>query len=272
MVSKQAEAYFDYLYNFSFQKADSCLMHLNGIPAYYKQFLLLNTSWWKLISTDDQKYITEGYINIIQGLNLIEHAEMNENEKTFLKICFESFRLRLLLYNQQYLRSYSQTKVLNKLTFPLLGKEKLYPPLNLTSGLYNYFAYMGNKKYPFLINDKNYKTASRVLGLEFLNQCSMNENIMLHIEARYFLMKINLEMEEDGPKALEYSTSLIKDYKGNLIFQYYHLKILLHLKNELAAKEQYNKILRLTHENNELSEMQKKHMAQITAKLYNNRK
>jgi hypothetical protein len=265
--NKQIEICFQSIYNLSFSEVDSCINNSNEIPLCYKQFLLLNLNWWKLVTSNEPQYITEGFVCIIKGLDLLEKSKLDENEKTFLKICFESFRLRLLLYNQQFWRSYTQSKAMNKLIAPTQENEKTFTSFYLTSGLYNYFAFVARKKYPFLFNDKNYKKASKEIGIEYLKECTNSSNKMLQNESLYFLMKLYLEIENEPEKAMEYSSQLIKNNCNNLIYHYYHLNILLNLKRYKPAKEEYSKIIKLA-ENITLSPNQKKHIIDITNKIY----
>jgi len=150
---------------------------------------------------------------------------------------------------------------------PTQEKEKNFTSFYLTSGLYNYFAFAARKKYPFLFNDKNYKKASKEIGIEYLKECTNSSNKMLQNESLYFLMKIYLEIENEPEKAMEYSIQLIKKNNNNLIYHYYYLNILLNLKQYTQAKEEYYNIINLTNRIN-LNINQKKHINEITNKLY----
>jgi len=93
--SKQIELCFGKIYNFSFFEADSCINNSNDLPLCYKQFLLLNANWWKLVTSDEPQYITEGFVCILKGLDFLEKSKLDENEKNvssnlFRVISFEA--------------------------------------------------------------------------------------------------------------------------------------------------------------------------------------
>jgi hypothetical protein len=265
--------YFEFLYNFSFIKSDSCLhVQLTSEPDYYRYFLITNEKWWQLVTTGNIKYYSECMAGMINGTESLEKSKLSFHEKNFLHICFESFKLRLMLYDKQYLKAYSQSKSVVAQIQPVLGLEKNFNPYYLTSGLYNYFASTGREKYPLLFTNKNFKTASKVVGLGYLETCSQSNVVFLNTEANYFLMKIYLEIEENPEKAQIYSNRLLKLYGNNIIYQYYQLNILLNLKRTQQAKEQYLLVLRLIEGNTEISSEQKIHLKDITEKLYKEKK
>ncbi len=265
--SKLTEECFQKLYNFSFFDFDSCLNQQKNLPESYIEFLKLNKNWWLLITSDESKYITDGFVNIINGLELLEKSSLSADDKTFLKICFESFRLRLYLYNKQYWRAFSQTKILKELIEPTLGREEQYFPYYFTSGLFNYFAFAARKKYPLIFNDSTYKKASREKGLYFLEKCSISENCMLKTESNYFLLKIFLEVEENHDKAEKYAKCLIQLHKTNAIFEFYQVKILKQLKCDNDAIQLAKNNQDLINANSSLSKMQKEHLKAIINKV-----
>ena len=204
---------------------------------------------------------------LLKELDKIDKSNLEPDEKKFLQICYESFRLRFYLYSKQFWRAYEQTKIMNQLISTTLGKESDYNPYYLTSGLFNYFAFTGRKKYPFLFTDNLYKNSSREKGIKYLELASNSDNFMIKTEALYFLVKIYLEVEDKPDLALKYSSQLIGEYNSNIIFQYYHLNILLNLKQNLQAKHEYNNILELI-KSEDLSGKQKSHLKDIVDKVY----
>ena len=265
--------YFENLYNFSFVKTDSCLhAQLNSVPDYYRYFLIMNEKWWQLVTTGNIKYYSECMAGMINGTESLDKSNIPYHEKNFLHICYESYKLRLMLYDKQYIKAYSQSKSVVSQIQPVLGLEKKFNPYYLTSGLYHYFASAGREKYPLLFTNKSFKTASKVVGLGYLETCSQSDIKFLSTEANYFLMKIYIEIEENPEKALIYSNRLLKLYGNNIIYQYYQLNILLNLKRVQQAKDQYLLVLKLIDENSEISSEQKIHLKEITDKLYSDKK
>lgn len=271
--SNETIRFFNCIYNFSFESCDSSIMVQNTtLPDYYRYFLIANSKWWMLVTTDNKQYYSECLAGVLNGTESLEKANIAYHEKNFLKICYEAYRLRLMLYDKQYVKAYSQSKAVTGYIEPVLDLEKTFIPYYLTSGLYHYFGSAGREKYPLLFKDKKYKTASKVVGLGYLETCAKSDVAFLSNEANYYLMKIYLEVEENNEKALSYSNRLVKSFSNNVLYQYYHLNILLNLKRTIQVNEQYQLVLKKIEENQQLNNEQKSHLKEITDQLYNNKK
>lgn len=261
------EIFFNSLYSFDFKKADSCVQN-SKINDVYKEFLKLNLNWWKLITSDNQQYITECFVNIYNGFNKIEKTSLSQNEKTFFLESFGAYKLRLFIYNNQLLRAYNQAKSLNKQVNTCHHVNSQYPLFGLIEGLYNYFFAIGKSKYPLLFPEKNYKSASKNNGINYLKESTQSNDIFKSTEASYFLMKLYLEIEAAPKEALTYSAKLVKKFENNLIYQYYHLDALMMLKKGHEAKVQYFKMISMIKTDNNISNEQREHIKKITNKLY----
>ena len=112
-----------------------------------------------------------------------------------------------------------------------LERESININYKLIAGLYNYFVAYTIDKYPifypyFFLFPKGNKQK----GLNQLETCKNSKDIFIYTEANYFLMKINLEFENNYELANNYSTILTEKYDNNLLFQYFKMTKVCWLK------------------------------------------
>ncbi len=105
------------------------------------------------------------------------------------------------------------------------GREDEHSGLFLTMGLYNYMVEAASERYPlFRLYRLFYPRGDKKLGISQLERAAHSGEQVWATEARYFLMRIWLDMEEEPDRALVYARQLSAAYPENLIYQYYHLE------------------------------------------------
>lgn len=105
------------------------------------------------------------------------------------------------------------------------GREDEHPGLFLTMGLYNYMVEAASERYPlFSLYRLFYPRGDKKLGISQLERAARSGDQVWATEARYFLMRIWLDMEGEPGRALAYAGQLSAVYPENLIYGYYHLK------------------------------------------------
>lgn len=270
--SNQSTAlFFNKLYDFDFYSADSVIRnHGSRLQPSLRLFASLNYNWWMLVTTDKKLYMSRGFNNVSFGVSELSSYSHNCSENYFLGVAFESYSLRLYMYNWEFIDAYSNAKNVCKKIEATAHCQEWDIGL-LTLGLYNYFAALGSEKYSFFFGDDCFKKASRTAGIELLERCTKSGNVFISTEATYFLMKLYLEVEDKPEKSLEYAIKLEKKFPNNIIFGYYHLNILLTLRRDALAKDVYARLMLKTKNNNQLDAEQKSHLQEIIRKKYKER-
>ncbi|HPO64372.1 MAG TPA: hypothetical protein PKY76_00275 [Bacteroidales bacterium] len=248
------QSYFSHLYNFQFTRAYNALN--SNLPSGNYYLWRMYYQWWMLLSTNDKTYLSQCFANIVL-------YETNRTMPDSLKIYFEAFRLRLMLFNHQYIKAYQQAVNLADNYKSYFHQFSNRDEQHLMQGLMNYLGAKAHRKYPLLFRSKSFQCFSDTLGLTLLKQCTTSPSIFVRTEGLYFLVKIYLEIEEDYKQAYVYSTQLISLFPGNIIFGLLHQKILTCLHKGNEAKIYQTRLLDEISNNKELTESQKKYLKQM---------
>ena len=216
------------LYHFKFSEADSIIRELekNHPDDYIPAMARANYNWWYMISQPADAGIRSEYTrNLEHAEHLLSAAYSNfpGDEELFLLIHVYAYRLRLELMLGENLSAYRNLHQAMKHIGASLGREDHYPAFLLTAGLYNYMTAHIRLNYPlFRIYLLMHPRGSMPLGLKQLQMAADQDDEVLHTEARYFLMRIYLDLEDRPEKALDYASLLTDRYPANLIYLYYH--------------------------------------------------
>jgi tetratricopeptide (TPR) repeat protein len=236
------------LYDFRFHHADSLIQNMEEtFPDHYLPHLTrANYYWWKIISEDSGSnqqqlyvsslYIAENFVKEWASSKQYEYADV------FHFINLYALKARLDLINGEYTKALRHMKSCVDYIGLSLGREELHENFYLTSGLYNYMSEYGSRRYPFLrLYALMYPKGNMKLGINQLEVAARSLDPVLQTEARYFLMKIFLDLEQDYQKALEHAGWLTGKYPGNLIYLYYYYE-LLSLSNQEAEADAIRKL------------------------------
>ncbi len=253
-----------YLYHFQFHDADSLISQLEKeYPDHYlPHFVRANYFWWQIVSSSDQHQYKEEYYealkkaeNFLEPLTDVSNPDDND---LFFMINTLAFKARLDVMNGDYFRSLRHLNRSLRLIEYSLGRESQHSPLYLTSGLYNYLADYGKKRYPFLaLYPLIYPSGNMETGLDYLKMAAMGSDTLVKAEAHYFLMRIYMEPENNHEKALEHAQWLTDQYPANLIFRYYHKTILKEMGQPDLVAELQKEFAGFLKKNEQLSTDQK---------------
>ena len=232
------------LYNFHFQVSDSIIRRMEkNFPEHYMPHLMrAQYYWWQIISNDLDLLQQGNYrASLVKAESLAKELVKTKNynyNDVFQFINLYALKARIELLNSEYLRALRHMRNSVEFLELSIGRENIHPDFYLTSGLYNYMAEYGSRRYPFLmVYALFYPRGDMQKGLEQLKLAAYNSNIVIKTEAHYFLMKIFFELEQDFSQALQHAAWLVAEYPENLIYLYHYHEILLLLeKNELAAE------------------------------------
>ena len=216
------------LYHFKFIEADSIIQQLekNYPDDYIPTMARANYLWWYMISQPADNAIRNEYTRYLEHAeHLLSKAYSSSpaDEELFFLIHVYAYRLRLELMHGGYLKAYRNVYQAMKHIGASLGREGRYPAFLLTSGLYNYLTEHIKLNYPlFRISLLMHPRGNMSLGIKQLQMAADQDDEVLHTEARYFLMRIYLDLEDRPDKALYYASLLTNSYPENLIYLYYH--------------------------------------------------
>ncbi|MFO7998418.1 MAG: hypothetical protein R6U86_05480 [Bacteroidales bacterium] len=251
------------LYHFDFSRAErlsSGLMR-DHPGRYISHISRVYYYWWMMISWPRPAEIEKMYKeSILRALPLAREAMADNatHRDTFFYINLYAMLARIDLQQGawvQGMRTLSRCAVQVEHT---MGKEGDFEGFYLTSGLYNFITVQAVSQYPFLrLYSLFYPEGNRELGLTQLKMAFQSDSPIWKTEAGYFLMRIFLEQEKDALSARPYADWLITAYPTNLIFQYYHLQVLLALGDQTAAQGKAAEIRRLAETNGQISPEQR---------------
>ncbi len=220
------------LYRFDFQKADSlyALMETLYPEHYLSAYSRTHYYWWMLITHEGSEPWEKKYAgSVARSLAAINPviAGSFTYDDVFYFINIYAMQARLSLKNGKLIRTMQSLRNCIYHLELSFGRENIHPGFYLTSGLYNYMTAHAVSKYPFLrLYALFYPEGNQALGLDQLKTAARSENEVVKTEARYMLMRLFLEIEEQPEKALYYAVWLTEEYPLNLIYRYYHLQIL----------------------------------------------
>lgn len=264
---------FKSVYNFEFTKADSVFFLLKkDYPEEINTWVLgSNYYWWKIRSGDDNSFNRKKYFTCLDEvekiLNKKKSAKQITQEDIFHYINLYSYRARMELFDNNYLKVFSYMNKCNAFILLSAGKEDTYEPFNLTSGLYNCFMAMAKKNHPFfapyflLAPSCDLQT-----GLKQLNKCSSASDFLLQTEANYFLMILYGEGDVDYVLSASYAEKLLSAYPDNLLYQYYLFKVKLLSGNLESAMKNLILLYQKSKSGNSLTDAQRKYFTDLAGK------
>jgi hypothetical protein len=215
------------LQQFNFAGADSLISVLEKYDQdhYLTHFTKANYYWWQIITHPRDEVLEQRYqVSLENTIKSIDKTFSGKNspEILFWLINTYAFKARLDLLNFEYIKAVRHLRKCIGFIEESLGEENNYPDLNLTSGLYNYMADYGSKKYPFLrLYTLLYPIGNMEKGLVQLNHATQSANRVISAEAHYFLMRIYFELEENYEIAAYHANWLVSHFPYNPIYLYY---------------------------------------------------
>lgn len=193
-------------------------------------------------------------------------ANTDSDKQLFLMTSVLAFGARVDLHNNAYFAALNDLKKYNTVLKKTFGREKMHPPFYLTSGLYYYFSAYATEKLPFVTVFSGEKTLEDMKkGIAFLKIATGSDNRMVSTEARYFLMKISFDLQNNPQEAARYCQLLISDYPENLLYRYYMVCINLALHQEQRAAALIVQLSELAGANGNLTAAEKEHYVKLAA-------
>lgn len=265
-----AEAIYLNTQRYNFHAADSLIRQheyrLKHDPEF--ELAVINYYWTRMIAGNTS-------VNCLEKLNtgIDSFKERNpstgnsdSDENLFVMTSVLAFGARIHLHNNAYFAALNDLKKYNAVLKRTFGREKIHPPFYLTSGLYYYFSAYATEKLPFVTVFSGEKTLENMKkGIAFLKIAAGSDNRMVNTEARYFLMKIYADLQNNPQEAARYCQLLIGDYPENLLYRYYMVCINLALHQEQRAAALIVQLSELARDNGNLTAAEKEHYVKLAA-------
>lgn len=271
--SKLFSAGFKCVYNFEFAKADSVFGELKKNYSEEPRTYVLgaNYFWWKIRSGDDNSFNRKKYSGCLDELEkLLEKKKTSRQmnpEDIFHFINLYSYRARLELLDNSYMKVLSYMTKCNSFITVSSGSEDVFEPFNLTSGLYNCFMSTAKKNHPLFAPYFLFAPdCDMEKGLKQLGKCAASENFLLNTEANYFLMILFGEGDVDYSLSASHAEKLSSLYPNNLLYQYYLFKVKLLSGNLESAMKNLISLYQKSKSVSGLNDLQRKYFTDMAGK------
>ncbi len=211
------------------------------------KFFLAMIDWWKILLNSDSEQYDDIFINkldsVIDLCDKISDNDPNNFDALFFKGGALGFRGRLHSFRESWLKAADDAKD----AMPLVGEAYKVDPnnvdLRLGFGIYDYYAAVIPDKYPFIKPLMFFlPKGDKEKGIKELNYAAEKGEFTKY-EARYFLMSIYYDYENNPYKADEYADELIKDFPDNPVFERWKGRIMAKEGNNLMAASYFSDIL-----------------------------
>jgi tetratricopeptide (TPR) repeat protein len=213
------------IYNIEFEEAEVTFRKL--IADYPEhpagRFFLAMIDWWRiLLDLDNEQYddiFFEKLEDVIYQCDQILDRDKNNVEALFFKGGAIGFRGRLRAFRESWIKAADDGRA----ALPIVERASLLDPervdVQLGFGIYNYYAAVIPNDYPLLKPLMIFfPKGDKAKGLAQLNAAAERGEYSKY-EAKYFLMTLHYQHENNPYKAEEYAKDLITAFPTNPVFQ-----------------------------------------------------
>ena len=271
-VSANANLLYNLASNYQFIAADS-LIAANPTSAKYDpgfQLATMNFYWWKLISGNENEGYAQKIDSLLQQMTLkVKPLENNlENNQRFMMICAYAYNTRIDLKNNSYLEAFTKLRRYHALIKPSFGQEEKYPAYYLTSGLYHFFTAYAKINIPIIgLLIGRYAEKDKETGWKYLKTAASSPDDIVRNEACYFLMRIELDLNNNYPEAAKHCDKLLAENPNNLRFHYYRVQINLALHQTERAKKMIEKMKIIADQNPNLTPKERVYFVKMAKEM-----
>jgi len=260
--TRLSEKIYNSTYHFRFRHVDSLISANETLYANNLNFNLavVNYYWWRLISSEKNAIFSTRLSQRIEKLKDFYDKKKTGQDKQelFMLISIYSYSARVSLLNYSYYSAITDLSQYYSLIKKSFGHEEEFKALYLTSGLYYFFAGYTKENMPLLSPLLYcYTLGNTEKGIQYIMVAGTFGSWEIQQEAKYFLMKINFDLNKNYLKAAKYCNQLLESYPENLLFQLYMLRINIALDQVSTANNRLTIIERTARDNNQLTSDEK---------------
>ena len=237
------------IYSIEFDQAENTfkklITHYPNHPA--GKFFIAMIEWWRILldtSTEQRDEIFHQKLeDVISQCDKILEKDPDNVDALFFKGGAIGFRGRLRSIRESWLKAADDGRE----ALPLVERAGEIDPKNidvkLGFGIYNYYAAVIPEKYPIVKPLMLFlPSGNKELGIKQLKIIAINGKYT-NYEARYFLMTLYYNYENDIDAAEEYAVMLNKDFPNNPVFERWRGRIAVKNSKLILADSIFRKIL-----------------------------
>jgi len=189
------------------------------------KFFKAMITWWRILLDLDNESLDERFYNQLEECIDICDNILDNNDKSVDAMFFKGgalgFRGRLLAIRESWFKAALDGKDGLALVFKSYEANPKNVDVQLGFGIYHYYADVIPQKYPavkpFMVF---FPKGDKAKGLKELENVAINGRYA-RLEARYFLMTLNFQFEDNMNESRKWARILLDDFPNNPNFQKY---------------------------------------------------
>ncbi|MGE5811324.1 MAG: hypothetical protein ACM339_07470, partial [Ignavibacteria bacterium] len=213
------------IYNIQFEDAEKTFRTIIAdFPEHSSgRFFLAMIDWWKIMLNPDNESYDDIFFqkleDVIYQCDEILDKDPKNIDALFFKGGAVGFRGRLRAFRESWIKAADDARE----ALPIVQRASELDPDNvdvqLGFGIYNYYAAVIPEEYPIIKPLMIFfPSGDKEKGINQLNNTAMKGKFAKY-EARYFLMTLYFNYEDNPYKAAEYASMLNSDFPNNPVFQ-----------------------------------------------------
>ncbi len=263
------ESLYEYNFSTSKTKLEQVIKKTKNQPEAY--ISSANFYWWMMMTGNNNKENALAFENANKELITkykSNYPEELSSDELFAVIHGYAYQTRFALHKRRYLRGLSNLKRIMPYLEEVLENPLKNEKFSLLAGLYHYLAAVTIEEKPLLKPFfKKAPESNRKLGYQLLISASQSSHPLISNEAKYFLMKINLEISKNYFEAIRWNRSLIEQFPDNILYRFHYLQSLVLLNRATDAKDQFIIIRNLSENLPGLTKEQRSHFVDEASRL-----
>lgn len=203
------------------------------------RFFLAMIDWWKILLDPDNESYDDLFFQKIEDVVYQCDELLDKNPNNFDALFFKGgaigFRGRLRAFRESWLKAADDGREALPIVEKAADIDSTNMDVKLGFGIYDYYASVIPNEYPLLKPLMLFfPEGNKKRGIEEL-EATASFGKYAKYEARYFLMTLYYNYENNPYKAEEYARELVKDFPDNPIFEKWYGRIKAKEGNYKAA-------------------------------------
>jgi len=237
------------IYNIQFEEAEKTFRRIIAdFPEHPSgRFFLAMIDWWKIMLNPDNESFDDIFFqkleDVIYQCDEILEKDPENIDALFFKGGSIGFRGRLRAFRESWIKAADDGREALPIVQRASELDSNNVDVQLGFGIYDYYAAVIPEQYP-LIKPLMifFPSGDKEKGINQLHNTAMNGKFAKY-EARYFLMTLYFNYEDNPYKAAEYASMLTADFPDNPVFQRWAGRIEARRGDYSAASRVFKNIL-----------------------------
>ncbi|MCK5821519.1 MAG: hypothetical protein KAH17_06520 [Bacteroidales bacterium] len=237
--------FFESLYQYDFEESNIKLAQINkGLADQPEVYISISNYYWWLLMTGRKdnhfsQYFEEANLAVITKYRSVNSKQLSSDE-LFAIIHGYAYQTRYALYKKKYYKGLSNLKKVMPYLREVLENPRKNEKFSLLAGLYHYLAAITVAERPLLKPFFRFAPEyDRKFGYQLLLSAAQSSHPLISNEAKYYLMKINLEISENFYEAIKWNQILVDSFPENILYRYYLMQSMAKLGRIKEMKEEF---------------------------------